>query len=322
MKIITVEEHFDTQANVQNFKKYSKVPNNNPHQDALNHDLTDFAGRIAYMDKNGIAMQVISDAGNSPQVLPDNMVVAASREQNDTLAEGLAAYPDRLAGLAVLPAALPDAAADELTRAVTKLGLKGGLISGSVNGEFLDAPRFDPIFAAAEALDVPLYLHPGVITDTQKATLYDSNSYSPLMATMLAGAAWGWHQEQGIQMVRLIFGGVLEKHPKLKLVSGHWGEFVPMFLERLDEFGKVSGLSQPFSTYYKRQVYVTPSGMYTAPQLALVKAEMGADHLLDAEDYPYIKREGGVAEFVANAELSAPEREAFAHGTAEKLFKL
>lgn len=324
MKLITVEEHFDTQANIDQFNQFSEVPNNNPHQEALNGDLKSFAGHVAYMDKYGIDMQVISDAGNSPQVLPDNMVVASSKAQNDTLAEQISQYPDRFAGLAVLPMNQPEDAAKELERAVTELGLVGGIISGSVNGQFLDDPKFVPVFAMASKLDVPLYLHPGVISKEQQAVLYDSKAYSKATSTLLAGAGWGWHQEQGIQMVRLIESGLLEKYPNLKLINGHWGELVPMFLERVTEFMTLADTNLPhdFEFYYKRNVYITPSGMYTNPQFALVKAEVGADHMMYAEDYPYIKREDQVHSFIENADLTTTEREAIAHGTAEKLFKL
>lgn len=324
MKIITVEEHFDTPANVKQFKDYSKVKNNNPHQDMLNATLTNFDKHIEYMDKYGIDMQVISDAGNSPQVLPDNLIVDACRAQNDTLAQAVAAHPERLAGLAVLPVNLPEDAAKELERAVKTLGLKGALISGTIDGQFLDDPKFEVIFAMAAKLDVPLYLHPGVIKDEQKKILYDSKAYSPALATFLGGAAWGWHMEQGIQMMRLIISGLMEKYPNLKLISGHWGEFVPMFIERLSEFLPFSGLDLPhsFEYYYKKNVYISPSGMFTEPQLQLGLTEMGADHLMYSEDFPYIERKEGVKEFITKANLRNDEREQIAHGTAEKLFKL
>lgn len=169
MKLITVEEHYDTDQNISQFNKYSEVKNNNPRQDQLRPDLVDFSNKIAYMDKNGIDMQVISDAGNSPQVLPDRYAVSGAHAQNETLAENISQYPDRFAGLATLPANVPDKAAEELEYAVTKLGMKGGIISGSINGQFLDDPKFEAIFAAADKLGTTLYLHPGVISNDQKA---------------------------------------------------------------------------------------------------------------------------------------------------------
>lgn len=323
MKLITVEEHYDTDKNISQFNKYSEVKNNNPRQDQLRPDLVDFSNKIAYMDKNGIDMQVISDAGNSPQVLPDQYAVSGAHDQNETLAENISKYPDRFAGLATLPANVPDKAAEELEYSVTKLGMKGGIISGSINGQFLDDPKFEAIFAAADKLGTTLYLHPGVISNDQKAMLYDSKAYSALGATMMAGAMWGWHMEAGIQVLRIITAGLLEKYPNVKLATGHWGEFLPMFVERIDGFSPIiTDLPLKFSDYYRRQVYLSPSGMFTAPQMQLALTEMGADHIMWSEDFPYVQSGKTVREFLEQAEVTDEQREAIAHGTAEKLFNL
>ncbi|WP_203652141.1 amidohydrolase family protein [Secundilactobacillus yichangensis] len=323
MKLITVEEHYDTDANISQFKKYSEVKNNNPWQDKLRPKLVDFSQKVAYMDENGIDMQVISDAGNSAQVLPDQYAVAGARAQNETLAENISKYPDRFAGLATLPANVPDKAAEELEYAVTQLGLKGAIISGSINGQFLDDPKFEAIFAAADKLGTTLYLHPGVISNDQKAMLYDSKAYSALAANMMAGAMWGWHMEAGIQVMRIITAGLLEKYPNLKLATGHWGEFIPMFVERIDGFSPmITDLPLKFSDYYRRQVYLSPSGMYTAPQMQLVLTEMGADHVMWSEDFPYVQAGSATREFLEQADVTEEQREAIAHGTAEKLFNL
>jgi predicted TIM-barrel fold metal-dependent hydrolase len=323
LKLITVEEHYDTDQNISQFNKYSEVKNNNPRQDQLRPDLVDFSNKIAYMDKNGIDMQVISDAGNSPQVLPDQYAVSGAHDQNETLAENISKYPDRFAGLATLPANVPDKAAEELEYAVTKLGMKGGIISGSINGQFLDDSKFEAIFAAADKLGTTLYLHPGVISNDQKAMLYDSKAYSALGATMMAGAMWGWHMEAGIQVLRIITAGLLEKYPNVKLATGHWGEFLPMFVERIDGFSPIiTDLPLKFSDYYRRQVYLSPSGMFTAPQMQLALTEMGADHIMWSEDFPYVQSGKTVREFLEQAEVTDEQREAIAHGTAEKLFNL
>lgn len=323
MKLITVEEHYDTDANIAQFKQYSTVKNNNPRQDQLRPDLVDFDRKIAYMDAHGIDMQIISDAGNSPQVLPDQYAVAGAHAQNEALAEAISHHPDRFAGLATLPANLPEQAAKELDYAVTKLGLKGAIISGSVDGQFLDAPKFDPIFAAADRLGTTLYLHPGIISNQQKAVLYDSEAYSALTATMMAGAMWGWHMEAGIQVVRLITAGVLERYPHVKIATGHWGEFVPMFIERIDGFGPfVSKLPLKFSEYYRRQVYLSPSGMFTTPQMQLALAEVGADHIMWSEDYPYVQTGDTTRSFLEQAAITQAQREQIAHGTAEAVFDL
>ena len=322
MKIITIEEHFDTSAAAQLLSQHlgPEAQNASP----LYAKLIDFESRLHHMDENGINMQVLSDAGNSPQLLPGKLAVSACQEINETLAAVARAHPDRFAGFATLPVDEPLDAAAELRRSVSELGLKGALISGTVNGQFLDNPKFLPIFAEAEKLDVPLYLHPGYPTREEQDLLYMSEAYPKMLGNMLSTFGWGWHMAQGIQMVRLICSGVFDKFPNLKLISGHWGEFVPAFIERLDGLSAIpgTGLKRPLSEYYRNNVYVTPSGMFTKPQFDLAFAEMGADHILYSEDYPYLIKAGQVSSFFDQMQISTEDKEKIAHGNAEKLLKL
>ena len=321
-RIITIEEHFDTPQAAQLFNQHVGPETQN--RPATYEKLIDFENRIQYMDANGIDMQILSDAGNSPQMLPGELAVSACRDINDFLATVIQKYPTRFAGLATLPVDEPEAAAEELKRSVTELGLKGGLISGTVNGQFLDNPKFLPIFAAAEKLDVPLYLHPGYPTKEERDLLFKSDAYSNMVGALISTFGWGWHMDQGLQMVRLIFSGIFDKFPALKLVSGHWGEFVPAFIERLDGISHIPGigLKRPFSEYYRNNVYVTPSGMFTKPQFDLAFAEMGADHILYSEDYPYLIKEGEVKSFFDQMSISEEDKEKIAYKNVEKLFKL
>ncbi|GAY73988.1 amidohydrolase family protein [Lentilactobacillus kosonis] len=151
MKIITVEEHFTTPEAAKIIADYKATL---PNQDKIKaDDAAMTAGmvaaapnveemidvdqlRIDYMDKNHIDMQVVSAAGITPQLLPDNLSIDACRDLNDALAKHIANHPDRFVGFATLPANNPAAAATELNRAVTELGLKGALFSGTINGEF------------------------------------------------------------------------------------------------------------------------------------------------------------------------------------------
>ena len=119
-------------------------------------------GRIAEMDAAGIDIQVLSHGAPSVQRLDAETAVRLARGANDRLAETVRAHPDRFAGFATLPTADPEAAADELERTVTRLGFKGAMVHGLTNGVFLDDKRFWPIFERAQALDVPLYLHPAM----------------------------------------------------------------------------------------------------------------------------------------------------------------
>src|SRR6266851_7479519 len=120
-------------------------------------------GRIAEMDAAGIDMQVLSHGAPSVQRIEDGeLAVRLARGANDRLAETVRSHPDRFATFAMLPTADPKAAADELERAVTRLGFKGAMVHGLAGSLFLDDKRFWPIFERAQALDVPLYLHPAI----------------------------------------------------------------------------------------------------------------------------------------------------------------
>src|SRR6185295_16003368 len=120
-------------------------------------------GRIAEMDAAGIDIQVLSHGAPSIQRIEDaELAVRLARGANDRLAETVKSHPDRFAAFAMLPTADPKAAADELERAVTRLGFKGAMVHGLAGSLFLDDKRFWPIFERAQALDVPLYLHPAI----------------------------------------------------------------------------------------------------------------------------------------------------------------
>ena len=118
--------------------------------------------RLARMDEAGITMQVLSASGPGAYLLEGADGIAFARDVNDVLGKAVAAHPERFAGFAHLPTRTPQAAADELERTVRDIGFCGALIDGLTEGHFLDDPRFDPILARAEHLDVPIYLHPNL----------------------------------------------------------------------------------------------------------------------------------------------------------------
>ncbi|MTV81478.1 amidohydrolase family protein [Secundilactobacillus folii] len=329
-RIITVEEHFDF-PDSQTIPEQTE-PENDAHVNPKGNDpalvttlLANFDQKLAYMDQYGISLQVLSDPNAVASTITDKQkAVASAQRTNDHLAQKIAQYPGRFAGLAVLPLIDPEAAAEELHRSVTELGFKGALIGGVPFGHFLDEPQYLPIFEAAEKLEVPIYLHPGMPSKAQRELLYESPSYSDSLAGMLGSAGWGWHAEQGVQMIRLIAAGIFDRFPNLHLVSGHWGEMVPNFLERLDEFiGKIpTPLERKFSDYYRQNVFVTASGMFTKPQMQLAVTEMGADHVLWAEDFPFLRRKQQVTDFLEAADLTDKQKDQIAFQNSQKLFGL
>ncbi len=338
MKVITVEEHFTTPTAMAIIQKYQAgLPHQSERaqrQKAMDEglvaatpvpsEMTDMGpARLAYMDAHGIDMQVISAAGITPQLLPPELAISAARDLNTALAKAVQAHPDRFIGLATLPLKDPKAAVDELDNAVNKLDLRGALISGTVDGRFMDEPEFFPIFEKAAELDVPIYIHPGYPTQAESDLLYKSDVYSPALSAILSTPAFGWHMEAGIQVIRLIFSGIFDKLPNLKIISGHWGEFVPSFLNRIDEMttAVAANLKKPFSDYYRNNVYVDPSGILEYDQLLFTLNRLDADHIMWGEDYPFVKRHQ-IASFIKDAPISPQNKELIAHGTAEALFHL
>lgn len=322
-KIITIEEHYQLpHKETMTAAQQKATKGNNPTQ--IDELTMDFDKKIAYMDKYGISMQVLSNSGPNGAMIPDKaQAVAACQHTNDTLAAKISKYPGRFGGFAVLPMTDPEAAAEELERTVNQLGFQGAMIAGLPFGHYLDEPQYRPIFAEAEKLNVPLYLHPGMPTKADRER-FQSPSYDDRVANILSMAGWGWHEEAGVQMVRLICSGLFDQYPNLHLISGHWGEMVPNFLERLDLMTGVAkvNLDRKFSDYYKSNVYVTPSGMFTKPQFALTLAEVGPSHIIWSEDFPYVLAKDQVAGFLNDSILDDAAKEQIGHRNAEQLLRL
>ncbi len=189
--------------------------------------------RIREMDDAGIDIQVLSHGAPSAQKIPADIAVALARRVNDRLHQAIAAHPTRFAGFASLPTADPAAAADELERCVGKLAFKGAMIHGLAHGKFVDDKQFWPIYARAEALDVPIYLHPSLPhAGVTEAYYADYIKQFP----MVVRPAWGYTVETATTAIRLVLSGVFDAHPRLKIILGHLGETLPFSLVwRIDQ---------------------------------------------------------------------------------------
>lgn len=332
MRIITVEEHFQHPEVSARVAQLSGPPPMVPPESlaefvnafSLDLDSTERLGgnRLAHMDRVGIDVQVVSHGNGSPSTLVHPEAVDLCRRVNDDLAAQIAEFPDRFRGFATVPLYDPEAAADELRRCVGELGFVGALIAGSYDGLFLDDERFDPILAAAEAVDLPIYVHPG-LPQAAVSQQYYAGHWPASVQIMFSGPAFGWHAEAGVHIVRLILSGALDRHPELKLLSGHWGELAAFYLERLDQTLALvpTGLQRQPSDYYRQQVWITPSGMYNRNQLAFMTAELGAERIIYSEDFPYVVRDD-VTTFLEQAGLSDADTHAIAHTNAEALLRL
>jgi predicted TIM-barrel fold metal-dependent hydrolase len=265
------------------------------------------------MDRNGITVQVLSKAGNHISPGADHFdgkeAIAFARHFNDALAKKIAERPDRFAAFAHLPAHIPQAAADELERTVRELGFKGALINGTVRGAFLDDPKFAPLLAQAEKLDVPLYVHPGMPPPDVRKAYYEG--FSPKISFGLATFAWGWHYETALHVMRLAVAGIMDRYPRLKWIMGHMGEGLPAMLARCEH---------QFSTelsFLRRPLAKT----ITNPPFLAALATFGIDRLMFSVDYPYASHEEGRV-FLDNLPVSPADLAKFAHANADRLLKL
>ena len=228
MRVIAIEEHFITPPGFALTERLGKVG-------APIHMWAEQLGdlgerRLADMDAAGIDVQVLSTPAIGVEELDPAEALKMATEVNDVLAKAVADHPDRFAGFAVLPTLDAAAAANELERTVKELGFKGALINGHTRGRFLDDQAFWPIFERAEALDVPIYLHPTPPPPQVREAYY--SGLPGMVGNVLALAGWGWHCETGLHALRLVLGGVFDRFPRLQVIIGHMGENIPFSLAR------------------------------------------------------------------------------------------
>jgi aminocarboxymuconate-semialdehyde decarboxylase len=239
----------------------------------------DIAARLAYMDGAEVDMHVLSV---SPQTWLDGQEiavgVAASAIQNDEIARLVKEHPARFAGIATLPMRAPDKAADELRRAVTKLGLHGAMIASNVAGKNLDDPSFEPLWAAAAELDAFMMIHPGNVAGADRLrSYYLGNLIGNPLDTTIAAAC-------------LIFGGVLERHPKLNFVMVHGGGFIPYQGGRWVHGWHVRPepkvhLKHSPEKYLDRFFYDTI--LHSKTSLEFLISSVSANRVFLGSDYPY-----------------------------------
>lgn len=290
-----------------------------PAPDALTAKLVDVGEqRLRVMDEAGIDVQVLSVTAPGSQQVPAEHADGLSRAINDRCAEAVAAHPDRFNALATLPTQAPGAAIVEAKRAITELGFCGVVINGHTQGRFLDAPEFGELLFAIEELDVPVYLHP-TYPPQQVADVYFSGL--PESAAALATAAWGWHAETGLHVLRLAAAGVFDRHPKLQIVVGHMGENLPFSLMRANAvLSKADPDARPVADVIREHVHITICGYTTVPPLLCALQVFGADRIMFSSDYPF----GDPVEharFLAEAPISPADRDKVAYRNAQKLFR-
>jgi predicted TIM-barrel fold metal-dependent hydrolase len=325
MRIVTLEDHFTTpmaKALLPEPTEQQKF-----HRDEISRrlgfdheaELMDLgASRIAAMDTAGIDFQVVSLTAPGCQGYEADRSIPMARDANDRMHEAVSAHPKRLAGFAALPTADPAEAAKELERAVSRLGLKGALINGHTRGAYLDERKYWPIFECAQALDVPIYLHP-----TRPAPAVMKAQYEGYEE--LSGAAWGFSADTGAHYMRLVFAGIYDTFPDLKIILGHNGEGIPFVMERanlhIEMDARHRGLKKSPLAYFRENMIITTSGNFSAPAFLCCYLSLPIDNILFSVDWPYESNLEAVA-FLRNLPISERDREKLAHGNAERILRL
>ncbi len=215
------------------------------------------------------------------------------------------------------------AAADELERTTKIPGFCGAMINGMTDNLFLDDERFGPLLATAEWLGVPLYLHPNFPPPAVQELYYAR--LTPAVSVVLASAAFGWHAEVAIHVLRLYASGIFDRYPGLQVIIGHMGETLPFMMARAEKMlsKELTRLERTLSETLRSQVFLTTSGFFTMPPLLNALETFGVERVLFSVDYPYSTNRQG-ADFLEELSLRLTEEEVglIAHGNAERLLKL
>lgn len=329
MRLITLEEHYTSEKineraakMMRESEKDQNAQKKDGHTKEMFQRVTDLGlGRIEYMDRMGIDAQIISVVDKVPSMLEAEYAVPLCSALNEELAEKTLRFPKRFYPLASLSIAAPSEAAKELEYCVKKCHFVGGVISGHYENRSYDDPWYFPIFEKAQELDVPIYLHPCRV-DQDIADKYYTGKWSKKVQLELSGFGIGWHYDVGMQVVKMILAGIFDQLPNLKIIIGHWGEVVAYYMYRLDEIDqKDTGLKEKVSEYFKRNIYVNPSGMMYPSQFRFCLDNFGEDHILWGEDYPY-RRPENIRSMLEESDITEEQREKIAHGNAERILHI
>jgi predicted TIM-barrel fold metal-dependent hydrolase len=275
--------------------------------------------RLKEMDEAGIDVQVLSHQAPATHRMAADQAITLCRGANDRLHAICQRHPTRFAGFATLPAVDPKAAADELERAVTKYGFKGAMVHGLTQGLFIDDKRFWPIFERAQALDVPIYVHPAMPHPAVIEAYYKdyANDFPQILT-----AGWGFTVETATQALRLVLSGIFTQFPRLKIILGHLGEGLPFSLWRIDlAFARAGNKSIPFRELFREHFWLTTSGNFSTSALLCSVMEMGVDRIMFSVDYPFVGNQPGPA-WMDQVPLSTEDRVKILSGNAARLLKI
>ena len=282
-------------------------------EETIRDQLTLVQRRLKDMDKAGIDIQAISPSPTYYYWTEPELGREASRLINNRIAEIVASHPDRFVGMGTVPLQAPELAVAELERMVKELGLRGVEIGTNVGGVDLSDPRFRPFFAKAQELDILIFMHPAGFTHGQRlAEHYFINVIGNPLDTTVA-------------ISHMIFGGVLESYPKLKICLAHGGGYAAAYSGRYDHAYHARPdcrqvIKRPPSHYLKKLYFDTI--VFTHHQLDYLTNLYGSDHIILGTDYPYDMSLPNVVKFVETAKLNRAGKDAILGGNAARLLKI
>jgi aminocarboxymuconate-semialdehyde decarboxylase len=278
---------------------------------ALKPKMDSIDERLADMDAMGVDIQAVSLAPYQMYYWADpELGRGVSREMNDEMAEAISSHPDRFVGLGTVPLQDATAAVEELDHCIDDLGFKGLQIATHVDGEELSSPRLAPFWAAVEDRDVVVVIHSAGHTNPDRlSTHYFINIIGhPIEGTLAAS--------------HLIFGGVMERHPRLKIVLVHGGGYLPAYSARMDHAYHAredvrEGLPNQPSDYLRR--FYLDTMVFAPDQLRYLVDKYGADHVVLGTDYPYDMGENDPVGLIGATGIDDGSRSAICGGNAARL---
>lgn len=270
----------------------------------------DIGRKIEDMDRTGIDMSVLSINIPGPELLETELGIEGAQICNDHIAGVCEKHPERFVGLAVIPYQDVPAARKELIRAVDHLGLRGVMLYSHLNGKPVDSEEFDTLYGLAEEKRIPLVIHPTVPTWSEVIKDY---SMIPMFGMMI---------DTSIAMLRLILGGVMERHPDLLIVHPHCGGVIPYLMPRIVEQTEVKkrgreNITKSPAEYYKRVYLDIVSPAAEAMQFAYNSTT--PDRLLFGSDHPWVKIEA-LLDCIEGMDIPDTDKEMILGGNACRLF--
>lgn len=277
--------------------------------DLSNYDINK---KIKDMDALGIDISILSPNIPGPCMLASELALQGAQTINNFIAEVIEQYPDRFAGIASLPWQNPQEAVDEMNRAADHLGLCAVMLFSNIGGRPVDAPEYEPIFALAESKGLSIVIHPTF-------PVWGDVMRDYMMIPMI-----GFQMDSSLALLRLILGGVLERHPDLKIVMPHAGGILPYMIGRIDyqteEMGrKPEHIVQAPSVYLKRVFLDTCSPSVEAVQYACDFT--GPEHIVFGTDHPWVDPKI-FFDIVDRLKISDSERSLIFSDNAKKLFHI